>query len=244
MFLHYIKHSKELQKSFRNPESAEAAHNMELIKRQNQRQHGLVWTDQSGRVFPVQGSLLTLSPVPICIYSWWLNLMDIFQQIHASRGKSCVPLRVLINCTQWGTCCLLGTTLLISNVDVPVGPPGMQTLSHHQRAGMSAHTFTRSVWRGVPPLFHSVMVTLCPNTTAPCHLPFLFSAHREQPVFPTFHHHGSNQLMLWGALLGWSADHASALRISLLSLWFNTKVIFCDQMADASLPSRTWLYPF
>jgi len=40
-----------------------------------------------------------------------------------------------------------------------------------------------------------------------------------QNVFSQFYHRGSNQLMLWGALLGKSADRASVLCIILL---------FCD----------------
>lgn len=140
MFLHYVKQPKELQKSsWISRSSTQYFYTMELIKRLNQRQRDLIWTNQSGRAFPVQGSLLTLSPVSICIYSWWLNLMDISQQIHASRGRSHMPLRVLIKCTQWGARCLLGAALLICSVEVPVGPPGTQTLSHRQRARTSAH---------------------------------------------------------------------------------------------------------
>lgn len=41
-----------------------------------------------------------------------------------------------------------------------------------------------------------------------------------------------------------SADRASMLWISLLLLWFNTNIIFCGQMADASLTPRAGLHPF
>lgn len=70
---------------------------------------------------------------------------------------------------------------------------------------------------------------------------WLFASQHE---FSPFYYRSNNQLVLRGALLGKSADRASASWISLLLLWFNTNIIFCDQMADASLPPRAWLYPF
>lgn len=77
------------------------------------------------------------------------------------------------------------------------------------------------------------------------HLLFLFDtyAYFLTKYFSPFYHHSSHQLVLCRALLGKSADHASTLWISLLLLWFNTNIIFCDQIADASLPPRARLYP-
>lgn len=65
-----------------------------------------------------------------------------------------------------------------------------------------------------------------------------------QNVLSPFYCCSSSQLILLRTFLGKSADHASMLWISLLSLWFNTNIIFCDQMSDASLSPKAWLYPF
>lgn len=77
------------------------------------------------------------------------------------------------------------------------------------------------------------------------HLLFLFDTYSYHPqnVSSPFYCCSSSQLILLRAFLGKCADHASMLWISLLPLWFNTNIIFCDQISDASVSPKAWFYP-
>lgn len=231
---------------------------MELIKRLNQRQQGFTWAHQSGGVFPIQGSLLTCWLLAPCLplqplIEWHLSPNS------RNLGKRPPPTpSMLIKHMQWCIPSLLPTVLLISNWDVAVGPPGTpgviaMTIPTPVACEVGVSPRIQDLYQVSSSCFHFVMVPSVQFTSELTLLPqsrkgtFYFSLIRTltfpQNIFSPFYHHSSHQLVLCRALLGKSADHASTLWISLLLLWFNTNIIFCDQIADASLPPRARLYP-
>lgn len=119
---------------------------------------------------------------------------------------------------------------------------------------VGAPSHSRSLYHLFSSCFHLVLVLQAQLTSVLTPLPqsqkgtfylsLMCAVIFPQNIFSLIYHHSSNQLVLQEALLGKSADDASVLWVSLLLLWFNTNIIFCDQMADASLPPRAELYPF
>lgn len=140
---------------------------------------------------------------------------------------------VLIKHTQWGAHSLLPTVLLISNSDVPVGPPGTQgviAMALPMPVAHEASVAPRS-WdlnQVSSSCFHFVMVPSAQLTSVLTPLPqswngtfyvsLIHTVIFPQNVFSAFCHCSSNHLVLWGALLGKSADHASTVWIRLLLL--------------------------
>lgn len=94
-------------------------------------------------------------------------------------------------------------------------------------------------WAATP-----VLAPLPPSWSGTFYFFLIHTVILPQNVLSPFYCCSSSQFMLLRAFLGKSADHASTLWISLLSLWFNTNIIFCDQMCDASLSPKARLYPF
>lgn len=194
----------------------------------------------------------------ICIYSQWLNLMDTSQRTQQAKEKPGIPW-VLINCSRWGARSLPPAAPLISNLDEAAGPPGTYwamtrtILTSVDWAGQSAQLYPSPAPSSLSlspfcdgyPVHSLCQCSLFQRCQITPSLSLWYtSLLASQHEFPPFYYRSNNQLVLRGALLGKSADRASASWISLLLLWFNTNIIFCDQMADASLPPRAWLYPF
>lgn len=149
-----------------------------------------------------------------------------------ARKKLCAPQACPHKRAQCGAHSLLPTTAHFQ-FRCGQGPPGTQgviamTIPTPVASEVAVPPHTWDLYQVSSFCFHFVMVpsgkltsvlTVLPQSqNSTFYFSLIYTVIFPQNVFSSSYHHGSNQLVLWVALPGKSADHASALWISFLLL--------------------------